>query len=153
MSIVSKFPWFAVDLYTIEQRDYIYQSLLTAVDILKRQIKRGRTLPNLDLELLKTLLCVGLRCSGFTDAQKYELVKTAEFGAEGIRVDSDIAVLGGFEALGKAIGAERKVLEVCNPFSILDSDVDWNSFILFYLSCRLRRALMSMALRCTLPRS
>jgi len=124
MSIVSKFPWFAVDLYNIEQRDYIYQALLSAVDILKRQIKRGRTMPNLDLELLKALLRVGIRCSGFTDAQKFELVKTAEFGSEGIRVDPDIAVLGGLEALGKAIGAERKVLEVCSPFSILDIDID-----------------------------
>ena len=112
MSIVSKFPWFAVDLYTIQQRDYIFQAFLSAIDILKRQIKRGRTMPNLDLELLKALLRVGIRCAGFTDTQKYELVKCAEFGAEGIRVDADIGVLSGFEALGKAIGAERKVLEV-----------------------------------------
>ncbi|KAF8250466.1 hypothetical protein K440DRAFT_659461 [Wilcoxina mikolae CBS 423.85] len=111
MSIVSKFPWFAIHLYTIQQRDYIYQALLSAIDILKRQIKRGRTMPNLDLDLLKSLLHVGIRCSGFTDTQKYELVKTAEFGAEGIRVDADINILSGFEALGKAVGAERKVLE------------------------------------------
>jgi hypothetical protein len=113
MSIVSKFPWFAVDLYTIQQRDYIFQALLSAIDILKRQIKRGRTMPNLDLELLKALLRVGIRCSGFTDTQKLELVKTAEFGADGIQVDSDIGILSGFEALGKFIGAERRVLEVC----------------------------------------
>ncbi|KAA8900029.1 hypothetical protein FN846DRAFT_782012 [Sphaerosporella brunnea] len=112
MSIVSKFPWFAVNLYTIQQRDYIYQALYSAIDILKRQIKRGRTMPNLDIELLKALLRVGIRCAGFTDAQKHELVKIAEFGAEGIRVDADIGILSGFEALGKAIGAERKVLEV-----------------------------------------
>jgi hypothetical protein len=111
MSIVSKFPWFAVELYTIEQRDFIYHALLSAVDILKRQIKRGRTMPNLDVDLLKSLLRVGLRCSGFTDFQKYELVKAAEFGAEGIQVDSDIGAFGGFEALGKAVGVERKVLE------------------------------------------
>lgn len=112
MSIVSKFPWFAISIYTIQQRDYIFHALLTAVDILKRQIKRGGTVPNLDIDLLKALLRVGLRCAGFTDAQKYELVKTAEFGAEGIQVDADIGILSGFEALGKAIGAERKVLEV-----------------------------------------
>lgn len=116
MSIVSKFPWFAISLYTIQQRDYIFHALLTAVDILKRQIKRGGAMPNLDIDLLKSLLRVGLRCAGFTDAQKYELVKTAEFGAEGIQVDADIGILSGFEALGKAVGAERKVLEVrCCP--------------------------------------
>jgi hypothetical protein len=116
MSIVSKFPWFSIDLYTIQQRDYIYQALFSAIDILKRQIKRGRTMPNLDLDLLKSLLRVGIRCSGFTDTQKYELVKAAEFGAEGIQVDADINILSGFEALGKAVGAERKVLEVCSCF-------------------------------------
>lgn len=114
MSIVSKFPWFAVDLYTIQQRDFIFHALISAIDILKRQIKRGRTMPNLDVNLLKCLLRVGIRCSSFTDAQKYELVKTAEFGAEGIQVDTDIGVLSGFEGLGKAVGAERKALEVCN---------------------------------------
>jgi hypothetical protein len=146
MSIVSKFPWFAVELYTIEQRDYIYQALLSSVDILKRQIKRGRTLPNLDLDLLKSLLRVGIRCPGFTDAQKFELVKTAEFGADGICVDSDITILGGFEALGKAIGAERKVLEVRNPFSIVGTDSDWNSSIPCCWNSRLRLTSMSPAL-------
>lgn len=124
MSIVSKFPWFAVDIYTIQQRDYIFQALLSAIDILKRQIKRGRTMPNLDIDLLKALLRVGIRCSGFTDTQKYELVKTAEFGAEGIQVDSDIGILSGFEALGKAVGAERRVLEVCCLNDFLEPPVD-----------------------------
>lgn len=113
MSIVSKFPWFATSMYTIAQRDFIFNALWTAIDILKRSIKRGGTTPNLDVELLKALLCVGIRCAGFTDAQKYELVKTAEFGADGVQVDEDIGILSGFEALGKAIGAERRVLEVC----------------------------------------
>ncbi|TGZ82458.1 hypothetical protein EX30DRAFT_394753 [Ascodesmis nigricans] len=111
MSIVSKFPWFATDLYTIAQRDYIFNAIWTAIDILKRSIKRGGATPNLDVDLLKAVLCVGIRCAGFTDAQKYELVKTAEFGADGVQVDEDIGILSGFEALGKAVGAERRVLE------------------------------------------
>jgi hypothetical protein len=135
MSIVSKFPWFAVNLYTIQQRDYIYQALYSAIDILKRQIKRGRTMPNLDIELLKALLRVGIRCAGFTDAQKYELLKTAEFGAEGIRVDADIGILSGFEALGKAIGAERKVLEVFSQSPIVNARSNSCSFMLSFSSC------------------
>lgn len=119
MSIVSKFPWFATDLYTIAQRDYIFYALWTAIDILKRSIKRGRTTPNLDVDLLKALLGVGIRCAGFTDAQKYELVKTAEFGADGVQVDDDIGILSGFEALGKAVGTERRVLEVSIIFFVI----------------------------------
>ncbi|RPB01847.1 hypothetical protein L873DRAFT_1886583 [Choiromyces venosus 120613-1] len=111
LSIVSKFPWFAVDFYTIEQRDYIFQALLSAVEILKRHIKRGKTMPNLDQELLKSLVRVGAMCSGFTDVQRHELVKMAEFGAEGIYLEEIMPGFHIFRALGRRPGADRKMLE------------------------------------------
>jgi len=114
LSIVSKFPWFAVDFYTIEQRDYIYQALLSAVEILKRHIKRGKAMPNLDQELLKSLVRVGAMCSGFTDIQRHELVKVAEFGAEGIYLEEVMPGFHIFRALGRRPGADRKMLEVCS---------------------------------------
>ncbi|KAG0636334.1 hypothetical protein HOY80DRAFT_891538 [Tuber brumale] len=113
LSIVSKFPWFAVSFYTIEQRDYIYQALLSAVEILKRHIKRGKAMPNLDQELLKSLVRVGAMCSGFTDVQRHELVKIAEFGAEGIYLEEIMSGFHIFRALGRRPGADRKMVEVC----------------------------------------
>ncbi|RPB14706.1 hypothetical protein P167DRAFT_40286 [Morchella conica CCBAS932] len=112
LSIVSKFPWFSVDIYTLEQRDYIFNALLQATDILKRHIKHGKSMPNLDSDLLKSLVRVGVNCAGFTDIQKYELIKTAEFGAEGIRLERIIPGLEGFEAIGRRPGVDVGVLEL-----------------------------------------
>lgn len=117
LSIVSKFPWFSVDIYTLEQRDYIFNALLQATDILKRHIKHGKSMPNLDSDLLKSLVRVGVNCAGFTDIQKYELIKTAEFGAEGIRLERIIPGLEGFEAIGRRPGVDVGVLEVYIKFS------------------------------------
>ncbi|KAI5851261.1 hypothetical protein DFP73DRAFT_507526 [Morchella snyderi] len=116
LSIVSKFPWFSVDIYTLEQRDYIFNALLQATDILKRHIKHGKSMPNLDSDLLKSLVRVGANCAGFTDIQKYELVKAAEFGVEGIQLERIIPGLEGFEAIGRRPGVDVGVLEVYMKF-------------------------------------
>lgn len=69
-------------------------------------------MPNLDSELLKSLVMVGASCAGFTDPQKYELLKAAEFGAEGIFLEEIIPGLEGFGAIGRRPGIDRGVLEV-----------------------------------------
>ncbi|KAI5810020.1 hypothetical protein DFH27DRAFT_170935 [Peziza echinospora] len=123
LSIVAKFPWFAVNVYTIHQRDIIYQALLSTIDILKRQCKRGRTTPNLDTELLKKLCKAGVFCSGFTNKQKREIIKVGEFGAEGLatEVGEDIKGFEGLLSLSKKRGAEGKVVEFFGMLSSLHS--------------------------------
>lgn len=114
MSIVAKFPWFAVSVYTIHQRDIIFQALISTIDILKRQCKRGRTTPNLDTELLKKLCKAGVICTGFTNKQKREIIKMGEFGAGGLEqeVEDDIPGFEGLLALNRKRGAEPKFIEV-----------------------------------------
>lgn len=111
---MAKFPWFAVSVYTIHQRDIIFQALVSVIDILKRQCKRGRTTPNLDTELLKKLCNAGVLCTGFTNKQKREIVKTGEFGAEGLQkgLEDDIPGFEGLLALSGKQGADRKFIEV-----------------------------------------
>lgn len=75
-------------------------------------------MPNLDSELLKSLARVGTNCPGFTDLQKYELLKTAEFGAEGIHLEMVVSGLEGFEAIGRRPGVDVGVLEVDIPYAI-----------------------------------
>lgn len=72
-------------------------------------------MPNLDSELLKSLVMVGTNCAGFTDPQKSELIKTSEFRVEGILRDGVIPGLEGFEAIGRRPGVDRGVLEVNIP--------------------------------------
>ena len=74
-------------------------------------------MPNLDHELLRSLVRVGAMCPGFTDVQRYELVKMAEFGAEGVYLEEVVSGLEVFEAIGRSLGADRKVLEVSIPHS------------------------------------
>ena len=114
LSIVAKFPWFAVNVYTIQQRDIIFQALLATIDILKRQCKRGRTTPNLDTELLKKLCKAGVFCTGFTNKQKREVVKMGEFGAEGLakEVEEDVPGFEGLLALSRKRGADPRIVEV-----------------------------------------
>ena len=116
LSIVAKFPWFAVSVYTIHQRDIIFQALVSTIDILKRQCKRGRTTPNLDTELLKRLCKAGVFCTGFTNKQKREIIKVGEFGAESLakEVEEDIPGFAGLLALSRKRGAEPRITEVCN---------------------------------------
>lgn len=70
-------------------------------------------MPNLDLNLLKRLVRVGVGCAGFTDAQKTEIIRTAEFGAEGIHFDTKLGIFAGLEALARAPGVEPAVFDVC----------------------------------------
>ena len=111
---MAKFPWFAIGVYTIHQRDIIFQALISTIDILKRQCKRGRTTPNLDTQLLKKLCRAGVFCTGFTNKQKREIVKIGEFGAEGLEkeVEDDIPGFDGMLALGRKRGIESRIVEV-----------------------------------------
>lgn len=121
LSIVAKFPWFAVSVYTIHQRDIIFQALIFTIDILKRQCKRGRTTPNLDAELLKKLCKAGVVCTGFTNKQKREIIKMGEFGAEGLEkeVEDDIPGFEGLLALNRKRGAEPKFIELFGTLGTL----------------------------------
>lgn len=58
---------------------------------------------------------VGANCAGFTDPQKYELIKVAEFGAEGMFIEEIIPGLERFGAIGRRPGIDRGVLEVDIP--------------------------------------
>ncbi|KAF8476954.1 hypothetical protein BDZ91DRAFT_787566 [Kalaharituber pfeilii] len=121
LSIVAKFPWFAVGIYTMHQRDIIFQALISVIDILKRQCKRGRTTPNLDAGLLRKLCKAGVFCSGFTSKQKFEIIKVGEFGAESLvkEVDEDIRGFEGLQALSRKRGAETKIVEIFGTLSAL----------------------------------
>lgn len=75
-------------------------------------------MPNLDFELLKSLVTVGTNCAGFTDPQKYELIKISEFGNEGIFFEGIIPGLERFEAIGRRPGVDKGVLEVSIPHPV-----------------------------------
>lgn len=101
-------------MYTIRQRDIIFDALLTCIDLLKRNCKRGRTTPNLDVNLLRRLCAAGIRCAGFTARQKADVFKIGEFGAEHLvtEYEGEVPGFGGVLALIRKPEADPQIIEV-----------------------------------------
>ncbi|KAK6526663.1 hypothetical protein TWF281_009867 [Arthrobotrys megalospora] len=89
MSVVTKFPWKETDVYTLKQRDLIFQAAFEAGELLKRQILRGKAGPNIDLKLLRRLCRTISFCPGFTYRQKLTFLD-----AMGITTTECFAILG-----------------------------------------------------------
>lgn len=89
MSIITKFPWVETGWYTIRQRDLIFQAAFEAGDLLRRQILRGKTGPNINIGLLRRLCRVVSFCPGFTYRQKLMFLD-----AMGIPTVECFAILG-----------------------------------------------------------
>ncbi|KAJ6262119.1 hypothetical protein Dda_2924 [Drechslerella dactyloides] len=89
MSVITKFPWKETAAYTLRQRDLIFQAAFEAGELLKRQILRGKTGPNIDLKLLRRLCRTISFCPGFTYRQKLTFLD-----AMGITTTECFAILG-----------------------------------------------------------
>ncbi|KAK6348750.1 hypothetical protein TWF730_009523 [Orbilia blumenaviensis] len=89
MSVVTKFPWKETNVYTLKQRDLIFQAAFEAGELLKRQILRGKAGPNIDLKLLRRLCRTISFCPGFTYRQKLTFLD-----AMGITTTECFAILG-----------------------------------------------------------
>lgn len=120
ISIVSKFPWYATDLYTLKQRDLLFQAVFDLVELLKRQIKKGHTAPSLGPVLLRRLCKVSMECRGFTDFQKRAVLMCCELpefesAFYTISVRNARVTLGNkFQGLGLRDGIVPEVSEVHN---------------------------------------
>ncbi|PGH08645.1 hypothetical protein GX51_01165 [Blastomyces parvus] len=72
MSTLYKFPWYATDCYTVEDRNQIFSATLRLIYALVPQVERGQTI-GLDSRLARELLEAGLRCPVFNERQKFIL--------------------------------------------------------------------------------
>lgn len=72
-----QFPWFATTLYTVEDRDSLYQAALQQILDLCEKAKQRRHI-GLNEALLRDLLRAGLSCSGFNERQKICLIAASE---------------------------------------------------------------------------
>jgi len=115
---MSKFPWYATDLYNISQRDLLFQAVYDATDLLQRSIKKGRDVPNLNASLLNRMYQVSLECRGFTDTQRKQLLLLSNPQMpEDQEVNlsnwpTDFTLGDGFQALGIREGIETQVAKV-----------------------------------------
>lgn len=111
--IHAKFPWFAVDMYTVNSRDDIFEKTIGLVKLLTNQLRRSPDvwIPHLHESLLIDLLYAGLNVPAFGEYQRMRLREAA--GEVGDRVSmSPLLVYWPFEVLCRKSGIEEDYLAV-----------------------------------------
>ncbi|KAI4117138.1 MAG: hypothetical protein LQ345_002565 [Seirophora villosa] len=111
ISLLSKFPWFAVDRYTLRTRDEIYRQTLRLIVLLVDQLRRGHEayLPHLSESLLTELLYAGLNAPAFSEQQRWQLCQAGGPAGERIRM-SPLAPYWPFDVLGRKAGVDEDVV-------------------------------------------
>ncbi|KKK18434.1 hypothetical protein ARAM_003659 [Aspergillus rambellii] len=72
ISTIHKFPWYATELYTVHDRNQLFELVNRHIISLVSRVKRTNTV-GLDQKLLHDLLQAGLKCPAFNERQKYTL--------------------------------------------------------------------------------
>ncbi|KAI9370654.1 hypothetical protein BJX61DRAFT_544399 [Aspergillus egyptiacus] len=81
ISTLHKFPWYATELYTVHDRNQLFELANRHIQSLVSRIKRVNTV-GLDQKLLHDLLQAGLKCPAFNERQKYTLCINSEITNE-----------------------------------------------------------------------
>ncbi|KAL3449285.1 hypothetical protein BJX65DRAFT_317071 [Aspergillus insuetus] len=81
ISTLYKYPWYAPELYTVHDRNQLFELANRHIKSLVARIKRYNTV-GLDQKLLHDLLQAGLKCPAFNERQKYTLCINSEISSE-----------------------------------------------------------------------
>ncbi|RAH66791.1 uncharacterized protein BO66DRAFT_380577 [Aspergillus aculeatinus CBS 121060] len=111
ISTLYKFPWYAVDLYTVHDRNLLFDLVNRQVMALLTRMSRANTV-GLDQHLLNDLLRSGLECPGFNERQRYTLCVNAENFAE-LNKLSDISRWFPFDTLATMPNIDEHTYKVC----------------------------------------
>ncbi|KAL8736096.1 MAG: hypothetical protein Q9181_002558 [Wetmoreana brouardii] len=107
ISTLAKFPWFAVDRYTMKTRNEMFRQTLNLINLLVNHLSRGENFGvNLSESLLMELLYAGLNAPGFSEQQRWTLHQAARLPESRIRM-SKFAVDWPFEVLGRKTGMDE----------------------------------------------
>ncbi|BDD61563.1 hypothetical protein MAP00_006602 [Monascus purpureus] len=81
-----RFPWYATKLYTVHDRNCLFEMVNRQIKALVARVKKSNTV-GLDQRLLRDLLKAGLSCPAFNDRQKYTLCVNSEELSEILKFD------------------------------------------------------------------
>ncbi|KAL3460656.1 hypothetical protein BJX64DRAFT_300592 [Aspergillus heterothallicus] len=81
ISTLYKYPWYAPELYTVHDRNQLFELANRHIMSLVSRIKRVDTV-GLDQKLLYDLLQAGLKCPAFNERQKYTFCFNSEISTE-----------------------------------------------------------------------
>ncbi|RHZ53764.1 hypothetical protein CDV55_103813 [Aspergillus turcosus] len=108
ISTLYKFPWYATKLYTVHDRNQLFELVNRHILSLVARVKRSNTV-GLDQRLLRELLYAGLNCPAFNDRQKYTLCVNSEDTAEILKFP-DMGKWFPFDTLVKSPKIEESTL-------------------------------------------
>ncbi|KAL9059380.1 MAG: hypothetical protein Q9162_001249 [Coniocarpon cinnabarinum] len=113
ISIINKFPWWRTDLYTVQERNNIYDSAVNMIETLANLIHAHKvTKPALlSLELLEELLTVALCCPGFSENQRNAIQVASREMVGQPRWVSDLASHWPFETLRRLDNRSEELLK------------------------------------------
>ncbi|MCJ1251974.1 hypothetical protein MMC30_009212 [Trapelia coarctata] len=121
ISILFKFPWFAVQHYTIGDRDAIYEAVKKQLNTLASAIVKATSLraadprmppPELTEDLLGDLLHAGLNTPGFSEQQKWRLWQGLIPFSQSIARMSPLSEIWPWLALSRKPGTEEALVFV-----------------------------------------
>jgi hypothetical protein len=76
--ILRQFPWYAVELYTLADRNLLFSTYMNQMCVLVAKVDDKNT-KGLDENLLRDFIFAGMNCPGFGERQKHELLWAAGF--------------------------------------------------------------------------
>ncbi|PWY90511.1 hypothetical protein BO94DRAFT_593355 [Aspergillus sclerotioniger CBS 115572] len=85
ISTLYKFPWYATQLYTVHDRNQLFELANRHIISLVSRMKKSNTV-GLDQRLLRELLHAGLSCPAFNERQKYTLCVNSDDESEIIKI-------------------------------------------------------------------
>ncbi|KAI9838978.1 MAG: hypothetical protein M1819_004186 [Sarea resinae] len=108
ISTLVKYPWWATDKYTLDDRDSLFRTTEQLIRALVRDLQREPIL-HLNEQLLHELVRTGIEVPAFSETQKYLLLAAAEFPKIRHNV-CQLAPEWAFEVLSFKPDAEEKVV-------------------------------------------
>ncbi|KAL4924768.1 uncharacterized protein BDV17DRAFT_205362 [Aspergillus undulatus] len=81
ISTLHKFPWYATEIYTVHDRNQLFELVNRHIKSLVDRMDKSNTV-GLDQKLLHELLHAGLKCPAFNERQKYTLCVNSEIDTE-----------------------------------------------------------------------
>ena len=106
-----QFPWFATRLYTVAQRNWIFDTLYQQTSHLVRHLKTGCLSEHLSEELLEDLLYAGLNVPAFSEHQRFRLTHLARPVGQNVAC-SPLMERWPFEVLNRKKHWEEDVVKV-----------------------------------------
>ncbi|KAJ5742758.1 uncharacterized protein N7511_011159 [Penicillium nucicola] len=78
ISAIWKFPWYATGMYTVHDRNQIFEVLKQMINNLRMATRKDLPTVGLDIRLLRELTWAGVLCPGLNPRQKYNIAYKSE---------------------------------------------------------------------------